>query len=76
MGLVRTADSAPNGKRCELFPRFEKGGEDGLTDDVVFPRITLLFTHWAFLRGIQRKSPTTLPKEERNECKETQLANL
>ena len=76
IGLVHTADSAPNGKRCEPFPRFVKGGEDSSTDDVVFPCVVLLFTHWAFPKGIQRRSPATLSKEEGNECKETQLANL
>jgi hypothetical protein len=54
MDLVHTGDGVPNGKRCELFPRFEKGG-DSLADDVVFPCIALLFTHWAFLEEVSNE---------------------
>lgn len=74
--ILPALDSAPNGKRCEPFPRFEKGGEDSSTDHIVFPRIALLFTHWAFSGEIQRRSPTSLSKEERNEPEKIQLVNL
>ncbi len=64
------------GKRCAPLIWVEKGGEVCLVEDAVVSHVVPLFTRWAFLGGIQRRSPTNLRKGEKNECKETQLASL
>jgi hypothetical protein len=53
-----------NGKRCEKFPRLEKGGEDSLADDVVFHVLPVVHA-LGFPESGPNGEAQPIPKEEK-----------
>jgi hypothetical protein len=64
VSLVSTGDSMLNGKRCEKFPRLEKGGEDSLADDVVFHVLPVVHA-LGFPESGPNGEAQPIPKEEK-----------